>query len=263
MRLPLFTAVCALSVASIAVPTRVTTQAPSGEVVSPRASQIHRRAIVVDTHDDTTQRLLFDKAFDIGRRHDNGSIDMPADAGGRTRRAVLLHLGAERRDGPARGQARHGADRQPCTRQVRRHPRDLVLATTAADVRRAAADGKIAALMGMEGGHMIDDDLGLLRSYADARRPVSDADALRLNTNWADSSGDTPAHNGLTAFGKDVVRELNRLGHDGGCLPRRRQDVLRRARGDDGARHRLPLVLPGDREPSAQHDGRHAASARA
>src|SRR5204862_2010625 len=78
-------------------------------------------------------------------------------------------------------------------------------------VRRAAASKKLAVLMGMEGGHMIDNDLGLLRSYA--------ALGVRyltlthsLNTTWADSSGDKPAHDGLAPFGKDVVRELNRLG---------------------------------------------------
>jgi membrane dipeptidase len=90
-----------------------------------------------------------------------------------------------------------------------------MLATTAADVRKAAADHKIAALMGMEGGHMIDDDLRLLRVYA--------APGVRYmtlthykNTNWADSSTDNAAHNaahnGLATFGKDVVREMNRLG---------------------------------------------------
>jgi membrane dipeptidase len=86
-----------------------------------------------------------------------------------------------------------------------------MLATTAADIRRAAGAKKIAALMGVEGGHMIDNDLAILRVFA--------ALGVRyltlthsLNTTWADSSGDKPAHDGLTAFGKDVVRELNRLG---------------------------------------------------
>ena len=96
-------------------------------------------------------------------------------------------------------------------RRFWRDPADLVLATTAADVRRAAADRKIAALMGMEGGHMIDDDLGLLRNYAKLGVRYLHP-CTRPNTNWADSSGDTARHNGLTAFGKDAVRELNRLG---------------------------------------------------
>ena len=78
MRLPLFTAVRAPSQSPRSpCPPVSPRKRPSGEVVSPKASQIHRRAIVVDTHDDTTQRLLYDKTFDIGRRHDNGSIDVP------------------------------------------------------------------------------------------------------------------------------------------------------------------------------------------
>jgi membrane dipeptidase len=94
---------------------------------------------------------------------------------------------------------------------VRLHPRDLVLATTAEDIRRAARDGRVAALMGMEGGHMIDDDLRLLRSYAALGVRYLTLTHFK-NNNWADSSTDKPAHDGLTAFGRDVVRELNRLG---------------------------------------------------
>jgi membrane dipeptidase len=94
---------------------------------------------------------------------------------------------------------------------VRQHSNELLLATTVADIRRAASERKLAALMGLEGGHMINENLGLLREYA--------ALGVRyltlthsLNTTWADSSGDKPVHNGLAPFGKEVVRELNRLG---------------------------------------------------
>jgi membrane dipeptidase len=94
---------------------------------------------------------------------------------------------------------------------VRKHPNDLVLATTADEVRAAKKQNKIAALMGVEGGHMIDNDLAVLRSYA-----VLGVRYMTLthmgNTDWADSSTDTPAHNGLTDFGKQVVLEMNRLG---------------------------------------------------
>jgi membrane dipeptidase len=95
--------------------------------------------------------------------------------------------------------------------QVRRHPQDLVLATTAAEVREARKEGKIAGLMGVEGGHMIDSDLGVLRKFS--------ALGVRYmtlthsgNAEWADSATDKPAHNGLSDFGKDVIREMNRLG---------------------------------------------------
>jgi membrane dipeptidase len=94
---------------------------------------------------------------------------------------------------------------------VRLHPRDLALATSVADIRRAAAEHKIAALLGMEGGPMIDDDLSVLRQYAALGVRYLTLTHSR-NATWADSSGDTPAHNGLTPFGKEVVRELNRLG---------------------------------------------------
>ena len=94
---------------------------------------------------------------------------------------------------------------------VRTHPADLVLATTAADIRRAKSERKIAALMGVEGGHMIDDDLRVLRDYA--ALGVRYMTLTHFNNNdWADSSTDKPAHNGLTDFGKEVVREMNRLG---------------------------------------------------
>src|SRR5439155_2711135 len=78
-------------------------------------------------------------------------------------------------------------------------------------VREWRRQGKIAALMGVEGGHMIANDLGVMRMYA-----ALGARYMTLthsgNNDWADSSGDKPAHNGLTDFGKEVVRELNRLG---------------------------------------------------
>jgi membrane dipeptidase len=94
---------------------------------------------------------------------------------------------------------------------LRKHPNDLVLATTADEIRAAHKQNKIAALIGVEGGHMIGNDLSVLRSFA--------ALGVRYmtlthtgNTDWADSSTDKPEHNGLTDFGKDVVREMNRLG---------------------------------------------------
>ena len=95
--------------------------------------------------------------------------------------------------------------------QVERHPRDLVLARTAADIRRAHRQGKIALLMGIEGGHTIEDSLRTLRSFYELGVRYMTLTHF-LNNNWADSSTDKPAHNGLTDFGRDIVREMNRLG---------------------------------------------------
>jgi len=194
-----------------AIPVLVTTQSAPGEApVSARAKQIHDSAIVIDTHDDTTQRLVGDKTFNIGSRNKTGSIDIPRMREGGLDAIFFSIWMAGDVTGPIA--VKRALEQIDAVREaVRTHPNDLVLATTAGDIRRAAAEKKIAALMGVEGGHMIDNDLAILRVFA--------ALGVRyltlthsLNTTWSDSSGDKPAHDGLTAFGKDVVRELNRLG---------------------------------------------------
>jgi membrane dipeptidase len=180
-----------------------------GDEVSPRARQLHFRSIVVDTHDDTTQRLLW-PPFDLGERHPDGNVDIPRMRDGGLGAIFFSIWMPGTVTGPTA--IKLALDQIDAVReQVRRHPKDLVLCTTAEEVRRAHAQGKIAALMGVEGGHMIADDLGVLRMYA--------ALGVRyltlthsVNDDWADSSTDKPAHNGLTEFGKQVVHELNRLG---------------------------------------------------
>jgi membrane dipeptidase len=95
--------------------------------------------------------------------------------------------------------------------QIRRHPDRLELALRADDIRRIAAAGRIAALMGLEGGHAIENDLANLREFY--ARGVRYMTLTWSNTNdWADSSGDEVRHGGLTDFGREVVREMNRLG---------------------------------------------------
>jgi membrane dipeptidase len=96
-------------------------------------------------------------------------------------------------------------------RQVAVHPKDLVLATTADGIRRAAAEGRIAVLMGVEGGHMIANDLANLRRFYDLGVRYMTL-THSVNVDWADSSTDTPKNAGLSDFGRDVVREMNRLG---------------------------------------------------
>jgi membrane dipeptidase len=177
--------------------------------ISARARKLHFSSIVVDTHDDTTQRFL-DGKFDLGPRDASGSIDIPRmKEGGLS--AIFFSIWMPSKVTGPEAVKRALVQIDAVREQVRKHPGDLVLATTAEEVRGAHKQGKIAALMGVEGGHMIASDLGVLRSYA--------ALGVRYmtlthsgNDEWADSSTDTPAHNGLTDFGKDVVREMNRLG---------------------------------------------------
>ena len=197
-------AVCSLFASAV-----LAAQTPTAPV-SAHAAQVHDRAIVVDTHADTPQRMLFEKGFDLGVRHPNGSIDIPRmRQGGLDALFFSIWVPSDVTGPPA---VKRALDLIDSVREaVRRHPNDLMLATTAADVRTAAPQHKIAALMGMEGGHMIDNDLGLLRLYAALGVRYLTLTHFK-NNEWADSSTDKPAHNGLTPFGKDVVRELNRLG---------------------------------------------------
>jgi membrane dipeptidase len=96
-------------------------------------------------------------------------------------------------------------------RMVAMYPESLALALTADDVEKIQKQGKIASLIGMEGGHSINSSLGALRDmYRLGARYMTLTHSL--NTPWADSATDTPAHDGLTAFGEEVVREMNRLG---------------------------------------------------
>jgi len=180
------------------------------EVVAARARELHARAIVIDTHDDTTQRLLSEPAFDLGARNSTGSIDISRmRQGGLDALFFSIYMPGDVTGPLAVKRALQQIDK--VREAVRAHPRELMLATSVADIRRAVAERKVAALMGMEGGHMIDADLGVLRVYAALGVRYMTLTHSR-NTTWADSSGDTAAHNGLTPFGKDVVRELNRLG---------------------------------------------------
>jgi len=185
-------------------------QSGQTDAVSPRAKQLHDRAIVLDTHADTTQRMVFDPRFNIGERHGDGNIDIPRMRDGGMDSVFFSIWVPSDVTGPIA--VKRALDQIDAVREaVRQHPNDLTLATTAAEVRNAVKAGRIASLMGMEGGHMIDDDMRLLRIYAGLGVRYMTLTHFG-NNNWADSSTDKPAHNGLTAFGKDVVREMNRLG---------------------------------------------------
>ena len=182
----------------------------TGVQIPDQAKQLHARAVVIDGHVDTTQRLVFDRTFNIGTRNPNGNLDIPRMKDGDLDALFFSIWVPSDVTGPIaikRALVQIDAVREA----VRMHPDDLMLATTVADVRRAAAAHKIAVLMGVEGGHMIDRDLRVLRDFAALGIRYLTLTHFK-NTEWADSSTDTPAHNGLTAFGKDVVRELNRLG---------------------------------------------------
>lgn len=177
--------------------------------ISPRARDLHFRSLVFDTHQDTIQRLLAPD-FDLAARHSDGSVDIPRMREGGLGAAFWAVFVPGTITGPSaveRALAQIHAARE----RISRHSRDLVLCRAAAEVRQAHAAGKIAILLAIEGGHMIAGDLAVLRSYFDLGIRYLTLTHMR-NTDWADSSTDAPAHNGLTDFGKHVIREMNRLG---------------------------------------------------
>ena len=177
--------------------------------ISERARQLHFSSIVIDTHDDTTQRF-FDPGFDLGVRNALGSIDIPRMKEGGLG-AIFFSIWIPSKIKGPEAVKRALAQIDSVHEQVRKHSNDLVLVTTAEGIREAHKQGKIAALIGVEGGHMIASDLGVLRRYASlgARYMTLTHSG---NAEWADSSTAKPEHTGLSEFGKDVVREMNRLG---------------------------------------------------
>ena len=184
--------------------------------VSAKARQIHESALIVDSHADTPQRFL-DENFDIGSTDpkDHGHISLDkARAGNLGAEFFSIWVEPETNQGHF---ARHTLDLiDSVYEQAARHPDRMMMAFSVDDIERAHKQKKLAALLGIEGGHSIENDIRLLRDFY--RLGVRYMTLSWSNTNeWADSSGDInnpkiEHHNGLTDFGKQVVLEMNRLG---------------------------------------------------
>lgn len=183
-----------------------------------RALQIHKKAIVIDTHNDITSPM-YDEDFDlgtssIGKFHVDGDpfhTDIARmKKGGLTAEFFSIYVDAKyAREGGSASRAMNLID--AAYRAAERYPETFITAYSAADIRRAKQQNKIAALMGIEGGHAIEDSLAVLREFY--RLGVRYMTLTHNNTNnWADASRGEAKHNGLTDFGREVVREMNRLG---------------------------------------------------
>ncbi len=195
--------------------TQAMTSKPRTAAVKQSPVQVHQSAIVIDTHADTPQRFL-DEHFDMGDPLNGGQLNLESARKG--------NLGAEffsiwvDPDANKGHYARRTLELIDAVKQqVARHPDQMELVTSPEGIERAHRDHKLAALMGIEGGHSIEDSLGLLRQYY--ALGVRYMTLTWSNSNgWADSSGDaddtTVPHTteGLNEFGKDVVYEMNRLG---------------------------------------------------
>jgi membrane dipeptidase len=187
--------------------------------IATRAQKIHASSIVVDTHLDAPDQLAT-KWADVATRGATEHFDIPrARQGGLTAPFFSIYVAASYAD---RGAARRALELIDLThRVVDGHRQDMTLAITPAEIRAAKQAGKIAVLMGIEGGHAIEDSLGVLREMY--RAGVRYMTLTHTNTNhWADSSGPfyepdfdpkkSAVHHGLSEFGKTVVKEMNRIG---------------------------------------------------
>lgn len=181
----------------------------AADAIGDRAHKLQFSSIVLDTHDDTTQRLM-SKGFDLGKRNPDGHIDIPRmREGGMNAIFFSIWIDGRIMGPPAVQKALDQID--AVHENVRKFSKDMVFARTAADVRRAHGEGKIAALIGVEGGHMIGNDIRMVRVFGDLGVRYMTLSHF-YNDEWADSSTDKPAHNGLTDYGKQIVREMNRQG---------------------------------------------------
>ena len=204
----------ALLVASPALLAAQSTAKPAAKMTLTPA-QVHQSAIVIDTHADTPQRFV-DEGFDLADPLKGGNWNFEtAHKGNLGAEFFSIWVDPKPNEG-------HYARRtliliDAVRQQVAKHPDKLLFATSLEDIERAHREHKIAALMGIEGGHSIEDSIALLRDYY--ALGVRYMTLTWSNSNgWADSSGDYDdksiphTREGLNEFGKDVVYEMNRLG---------------------------------------------------
>ena len=210
-RIVLLVTACLLAVPNVIAQQPGGTTPARDEKLWKRALDIQRKSIVIDTHNDILS-IMFDENYDLGvssvGKYHTDLARMKQ--GGLSAEFFAVYIDRSyARDG---GSARRALDLIDYTyRAVEKYPSDLMMAYSTADIRRAKKQKKIAALMGIEGGHAIEDSMSALRDFY--RLGIRYMTLTHNNThNWADSCCDTAKHNGLSDFGKEVVREMNRLG---------------------------------------------------
>ena len=175
-----------------------------------RVTRLLGRAVIIDLHDDTTQ-MIVDEGYNLAEKHDYGQVDIPRMREGHVSGLFLSIWTDPDRYTPTESIRRALDQIDAARRETARHPADLELATTPDQILAARRRGRIAILMGVEGGQAIDSDLSILRTYFELGVRYMTL-THTSHTPWADTSSKPPEHNGLTDFGKQVVREMNRLG---------------------------------------------------
>jgi membrane dipeptidase len=175
-----------------------------------RVARLLQRAVIVDLHDDTTE-MIVDEGYNLAEKHDYGQVDIPRLRTGHVSGLFLSIWVDSDRYSPTEAIRRALDEMDAVRRETARHRGDLELATSADDILAARKRGHVAILMGVEGGIAIDSDLAILRAFFHLGARYMTLTHTN-HTPWADTSSKPPEHNGLTEFGKQVVREMNRLG---------------------------------------------------
>ena len=177
--------------------------------ISPQVRALYRDAIVIDTHDDTPSRISIE-GVDIGKRLPDGNVDIPRLLDGGVT-GIFFSIWPDPVFVPHDSIRRSLELIDVVYKVIDENPDRVGLAVNAADVIRLKKEGKVAALMGIEGGHAIQNNLAALRMFH--RLGVRYMTLTHSNTNdWADSSTDAPRWHGLNDLGKSVVKEMNRIG---------------------------------------------------
>ena len=182
----------------------------SAQTPAERYESLMKNILIVDTHVDTAGYIV-DEGYRLADEHSYYEADIPRLRRGKTG-AVFFGVFVQPQDfAPHLWLPRAMEWIDAIHGEVERNSRDMEMAGTAADIARIHREGRIAALLSLEGGHLISDSLALLRDYY--RLGVRYMTLAHFQTNnWADSATDKAVHNGLSPFGRDVVREMNRLG---------------------------------------------------
>lgn len=195
--------------------TNLASAAPPAPADLEHAKRVLADAILFDGHNDLPWALRTDKttpgdivAYDL-RKPTSGQTDIPRlRQGGLSAQFWSVYIPGEATSGFARTQLEQI---DLMRRVIARYPDVFQLASTAKDIRAAKKAGRIGSMLGMEGGHAIENSLGALRAYYDLGVRYMTL-THNTNTEWADSAADVPAHHGLTPFGEQVVLEMNRIG---------------------------------------------------
>nr|MBA3242959.1 membrane dipeptidase [Acidobacteriota bacterium] len=176
-----------------------------------KAQEIHRKAFVVDGHNDITE-IMVDTGYDLGTPSTGKYHTDLARLGQSGITGQFFSVYIDRKYATTGGSARRALDLiDVIYRAAEKYPNQLTMAYSTGDIRRAKKQKKVGALLGIEGGHAIENSLPALRDFY--RLGVRYMTLTHNNTNdWADACCDESKHNGLSDFGKEVVREMNRLG---------------------------------------------------